>query len=144
MGEIHLFWRIKIQTPFSPDSRMINDRARRISTSMGNSGNHESLRCPLLSFKVLKGEKQWLMKQLLTHAACFMSCTGWLKWVNQIQESGLLCSYLWKVFWAFLLENARELILILQYFPDFLVFAELLGKLVEDSFSFSKWCCQCR
>lgn len=75
MGELHLFRRIKIQNPFLPDSRMINGRARRISKFMGNSGNREFPSCRLLSFKILKGEKQRLIKGLLIQAACFMSCT---------------------------------------------------------------------
>jgi hypothetical protein len=54
MVEIYLFRRIKIQTPFLTDSRVINGWARRISKSMGNSGNHEFPRCHLLRFKVLK------------------------------------------------------------------------------------------
>lgn len=75
MGEIHLFRRIKIRTPFFPDTRMINGKARRISKFMGNFGNHEFPSCHMLSFKVLKGEEQRLIKGLLIQAVRFTSCT---------------------------------------------------------------------
>lgn len=139
MVEIYLFRRIKIQTPFLTDSRVINGWARRISKSMGNSGNHEFPRCHLLRFKVLKeGWGRWLMKQLLTQAAYFMSCTIWLDWVKQLLESCLLCSSPWKVNWTSLLQSARGL---RHDFPGFIVFTDFLERLVEGSLWLSPWWC---
>lgn len=58
MVEIYLFRRIKVQTPFLTDSRVIHGRALRVSKSMGNFGDHKFTSCLLLhGFKVLKGKK---------------------------------------------------------------------------------------